>query len=249
MDLIVDAHHLGTPERRWRRSGRLGRLDRLDVGRPRQVVVVAPHPDDEVFGAGGLIRQLALAGAAVRVLAVTDGEASRPGSPAALRERRHAETLVGLRRLGAGSALVASLGLPDGRVGDHLDELHAALEDQLHGADLVVAPWRHDGHPDHDACGAVASEVAGDVGVRHLGYLVWAWHWADPSSDDIPWTDCRRLDLGPVTHARKWWGTRAFRTQTRPYRGTPASPPVLPRAVLRRLRRRIEVFVEDGTDP
>ncbi len=244
MELIVDDQHLGTPEHRWRRSGRLQQLDPLEIGQPHRVVVVAPHPDDEVFGAGGLIRRLVLRGAAVRVLAVTDGEASHPGSPRGMGARRHAESLAALRRLGAGSAMVASAGLPDGHVGKHLEELGAVLSDQLRGADLVLAPWRSDGHPDHDTCGAATTRATKEIGVRQLDYLVWAWHWADPGSDDIPWSCCRRLDLDAVTHARKWWSTRAFRSQIRASRAPVPGPPVLPRPVLARLRRNVEVFVE-----
>ena len=42
----------------------------------RRLTVVAPHPDDEVFGIGGLMRELVLRGHRLRVLAVTDGEAA-----------------------------------------------------------------------------------------------------------------------------------------------------------------------------
>jgi len=246
MVLTVDAEHLGTSERRWRRSGRLRQLRPLEIGRPHRVAVVAPHPDDEVLGAGGLIRRLVLGGADVRIVAVTDGEASHPGTPDGMGARRHGESLTALRRLGAGATMVTSLGIPDGHVGDHLEELLPALEHQLRGADLALAPWRHDGHPDHDACGVATARVTAGTDTRRLDYLVWAWHWSDPWSDDIPWKDCRRLDLDPVTHARKWWSTRAYRSQIRPSRAPAPAPPVLPRAVLARLRRNVEVFVDGG---
>ena len=247
MELTVDAEHRGTPERRWRHSRRLRQLGPLEIGRPRQVVVVAPHPDDEVFGAGGLIRRLVLEGASVRVLAVTDGEASHPGSPAGLGARRHAESLVALARLGASPVLIASLGMPDGRITEHAEDLRVAFEDQFRDADLVVAPWRRDGHPDHDVCGVTAAQVASRTGTRCLGYLIWAWHWADPCSDDIPWDACRRFDLDVATHVRKWWSIRAYRSQIRPSDDAAAAAPVLPRSVVVRLRRRAEVFVDGGT--
>jgi LmbE family N-acetylglucosaminyl deacetylase len=140
--------------------------------------------------------------------------------------------------------MVTSLGLPDGLVEQHLEQLDAIIGDQTRDADLVLAPWSHDGHPDHDACGAATARVTAGTGVRRLDYLVWAWHWADPGADDIPWADCRRLDLDAVTHARKWWSTRAYRSQIRPSRAPAPGPPVLQRPVLARLRRRVEVFVD-----
>jgi hypothetical protein len=42
------------------------------------IVVVSPHPDDEVLGAGGLICSAARAGQNLIVLSVTDGEAAYP---------------------------------------------------------------------------------------------------------------------------------------------------------------------------
>ena len=49
------------------------RLDEL--GRQGRVVVIAPHPDDEVFAVGGLMTMLAWAEYELEVGAVTDGEA------------------------------------------------------------------------------------------------------------------------------------------------------------------------------
>src|SRR5262245_24763740 len=44
-----------------------------------RLLVVAPHPDDEVIAAGGTIRRVAAAGGALRVVYLTDGEASTAG--------------------------------------------------------------------------------------------------------------------------------------------------------------------------
>ena len=48
-----------------------------DLGR---VMIVAPHPDDESLGCGGLIAQLKAQKAEVWVLFLTNGEASHPNS-------------------------------------------------------------------------------------------------------------------------------------------------------------------------
>jgi len=49
---------------------------------------------------------------------------------------------------------------------------------------LLVAPWRHDGHPDHpdhEAAGRAAAAVATRTGARLLEYPLWFWHWAEPA--------------------------------------------------------------------
>jgi LmbE family N-acetylglucosaminyl deacetylase len=251
MGLIVDQEHPGTPESVWLGSGRLDALPTLDLGRPRRVVVVAPHPDDEVVGAGGLLHTLIASGVPFEILAVTDGEASHPkGGPGRARDltvRRPQETLRALRRLGCPTPMVTRLGIPDGRVTEHEDQVGDAVAGRARPGDLWFAPWPRDGHPDHDACGRATDAVTSRLGVRSLGYLVWAWHWADPSGDDLPWADCRRFDLDQPTLSRKRWSIEAFRSQIRPLGPDPGATPVLPTAVLARFWRRVEVYVDGGS--
>jgi LmbE family N-acetylglucosaminyl deacetylase len=248
MELIVDRDHLGTPESVWQQSGRFDALPPLDIGRPRKVVVVAPHPDDEVLGAGGLLQTLVGSAVEVEVLAVTDGEGSHPRGTARrglkLAEVRPRETVLALRRLCFPAPTVTRLGLPDGQVARHEDRLADALSDRAGAGDLWLAPWRSDGHPDHDACGRAASGVAGDRGVRLLSYLVWAWHWAEPYGEDLPWERCRRLDLDQSAVDQKRWAIQAFRSQIRARGADGDEDPVLPPPVLSRLQRWVEVFVD-----
>jgi LmbE family N-acetylglucosaminyl deacetylase len=96
-----------------------GRAERL---RFASALAIAPHYDDEVLGCGGLLAQLAAAGGAVRVLFLTDGGGGREeiAERAAYRERRREESLRAAAVLGLSGC--DHLGLPDGRLGDHLDE-------------------------------------------------------------------------------------------------------------------------------
>lgn len=135
--------------------------------RPRatRALVVAPHPDDEVFGAGGLMVWLASLGCELTILALTDGEASHPRSsridPSELTVRRGRERQRALRRLGI-DARVVRAALPDASLADHRDEAAAAITALLAPADLCLAPWRGDPHDDHVA----AAEAAADACAR-----------------------------------------------------------------------------------
>jgi LmbE family N-acetylglucosaminyl deacetylase len=244
VNFIVDANHLGTPESAWAASGRLSCLAPLEWTDARRVVVVAPHPDDEVFGAGGLLHLAQARGMPVEIIAVTDGERSHPEPDFDLRAERAAETAEALSRLGLGQS-VRRLGIPDGEVAGHVDILTRAVAQSLRPGDLCVAPWVGDGHPDHDACGRVALAAAAATGARLLGFLVWAWHWADPEGIDLPWVRCRRVALPRRVAARKRWSTGAFASQTRPTRAGDRNSAVLPPSVLHRFYRPFEVFVEE----
>jgi LmbE family N-acetylglucosaminyl deacetylase len=251
--LVVDDARVGTPAAAWKSSPHIARVGAFELGAPGKVVLVAPHPDDEVFGAGGLIQEVVARGIALHIVAVTDGEASHPLSTAAtcldLRTTRWRERADALSRLGWSAPRVTAVHIPDGRVAEHSGRLRAALGDLLAPGDLCLAPWRYDGHPDHDACGQTASAVGARVGARTVHYLVWAWHWADPDASDIPWASCRRLDLSPRAAARKRWATGAFRSQTRALGPAREDAAVLPAPVLRRFWQHFEIYVEDESSP
>ncbi len=249
MELIVDETHRGPSEEEW--SARVARaaIPLFESIRERRVVIVAPHPDDEVLGAGGLIQTALRERCLVEVIAVTDGEASHPDSlsPAAanLAAIRVQESETALRRLGWKQPTVTRLHFPDGDVAIHSNELFDALAKVVVPDDLCVAPWSRDGHPDHEATAAAAMRASREVGARSLGYLVWAWHWANPEGEDIPWATCRRLDLGRRARARKRWATSAFQSQIRPLGTTTNDAVVLPEDVLRRYWRPYEIYVDE----
>lgn len=133
-------------------------------------LLVAPHPDDEVFAAAITLQRLAAAGAAVRVLLVTDGD-NNPW-PQRLVERRLSIGEVdrqrwGARRRGEVEASLAALGLdpasvlqplgwPDGGVearvlADPAGSVGAiaAVIDAFAPTHLL-APSAADRHPDHN---------------------------------------------------------------------------------------------------
>ncbi len=249
--LMVDEANLGTPERAWLDFAVLDELAPMRWPHPERVVVVAPHPDDEVLGVGGSLRSLALHGSEIQIVAVTDGEGSHPGSvamtPAALARARARETRAALRRLGLSRAGVIQLRHPDGGVADHHDELTRQLADLLDQDTLCLSTWRHDGHPDHDASGSAALAACAATGARLVEFPVWAWHWSAPDGGDgpaMPWGRARRHALDGPARRAKGEAIEAFVTQIAPIGPKPADRAVLPGPVLARFRRSFEVLFE-----
>lgn len=235
----------GTPEASWTAWPALSGLPGLNLTGCRRLVLVAPHPDDEVLGVGGLVRMLADRGARVELVAVTDGDASHPQSPTLspdkLAAHRREESAAALAALGL-DAVVTRLGFADGRVAESERELTAALGGVLRGADYstwCLSTWDGDGHPDHESVGRAAREACG--GARLLQYPVWTWHWAEPADARVPWHRAHRVPLGPAVTEAKRAAVGCFHTQIRPLSPDPADAAILGPAMLARLTRDFEV--------
>ena len=193
----------GTAESVWQHWLRLGAvttgaLHECLPGNAR-LVVVAPHPDDEVIACGGLMAMHRARGGGLAVVAVTDGEASHGNLPLpqtqALAATRCAESTAGLQQLGLSDVAVTRLALPDGQVASHMMRLARRLQLLLLPTDVVVTTWRRDGHPDHDATGLATSLACAAVGCRLIEAPVWMWHWASPGDPFVPWHRLQRLPL------------------------------------------------------
>jgi LmbE family N-acetylglucosaminyl deacetylase len=206
------------------------------------VVIVAAHPDDEVLGAGGTMAILAAAGVRLRLVAVTDGEASHPdANPILIARTRAAESAEALDRLGAGGTEVIRLGLPDTGLASREEELSAALAEHCAGFGMCLAPWEGDAHADHEAAGRAARRAARQSGVPVLTYPIWMWHWARPADARVPWHRASQVPLPAGIATRKQSAIEAFTSQLTD-RG-PQTEPVLPAGIVAHFRQPQEVLL------
>jgi LmbE family N-acetylglucosaminyl deacetylase len=145
--------------------------------RGERVLVLSPHPDDELIGCGGTLCQLVSAGAEVSILQATDGG-----------ELRSVDDLPAARRKGVraeeASRVAAGLGAKpvlwqyeDSRLrcdGETVARL-AGLLGELRPA-LVFTPFLGDAHPDHITLSLILAGALGaiDVEPEVLQYEVWS---------------------------------------------------------------------------
>ncbi|MDR5736956.1 MULTISPECIES: PIG-L family deacetylase [unclassified Caballeronia] len=240
----------GTLESTWQGWPRLAALPEVTPGElvpsGGRAVVIAPHPDYEVLGTGGLLALLSELNRSVLIVAVTDGTASHPHStewsPERLAAARPLETREALQRLNLRQVQVARLGLQDGAAERIEPGLLGGLSKWLRSDDIVFAPWRYDGHPDHEAVGRAACLAADALGLPFVEVPLCAWHWASPDDARVPWSRARRIVLDDATHARKLLAVQAFRSQLEPDK-TAGRAPVLEEHALARLTRAFEVVL------
>ena len=149
------------------------------------VLVVAPHPDDESIGCGGLIATLRRCRLDVQVIVLTDGTGSHANSasypPCRLADVRKGEALKALAILGVAPEAVAFWQLADRFVPDRDSaEFESAvartqLRLRLQQPATLVIPGRTDSHGDHRAAWSIWTEAARGLSAkpRILEYLVW----------------------------------------------------------------------------
>lgn len=114
-------------------------LGRDDLTRFRRVLVLAPHPDDEMFGMGGTILRLKQLGAELRFLWLTNRDS----------QTRRAEAMAVLAQLGVTGTPEECFPLtgPHVYIGDSAAVIAEALVSQ--SPDLVCLPSLFDPHYDH----------------------------------------------------------------------------------------------------
>lgn len=154
------------------------------------LLILAPHPDDETLGCGGLIATAARLGLRPRVAYLTDGEGSHEGSPTWPPERiartRRQEALDALAVLGVPDDDVLFMGWPDSAPRPPgLDAYETTLRSlQTWSASFepwsLWAPWRREQHCDHVAAANLAADFRArqDRSLVLMDYLVWGW--SDP---------------------------------------------------------------------
>lgn len=122
----------------------------------RALLVLAPHPDDEVLGCGGLVAALLDAGVPVHVVVVSDGALGGNVQERERESRQAARALAGPRP----PPSMEFWGEPDRGViasARLVQRMSQAMIDS--GADWVLAPSPYEIHPDHRAV-AVAAATA-----------------------------------------------------------------------------------------
>jgi LmbE family N-acetylglucosaminyl deacetylase len=161
------------------------------------VLVIAPHPDDEAIGCGGSICLHAGRGDRVTAVFLTSGELGLKHLPCEEARRvRESEAEAAAEVLGL--AALTFLRLPDWYVGDRLGEAAAALARVLtrEAPGCVYLPHAGEWHPDHRAslpAVRAALRAIGLVPPTLLAYEVWTPLAEHDDGEDITSVLSRKL--------------------------------------------------------
>jgi LmbE family N-acetylglucosaminyl deacetylase len=230
------------------------RSTRLSMGALNTVLVVAPHPDDESFGCGGTLAQLAKKGASLHIAFITDGRASHPFhpvlTPKEIAERRKEEAVCAANMLGIGAGNLTFMDAPDGELTmleredpRNIVEEIALLLGRVE-PDAVLLPCRSDGSSEHDAAFRLVQRAVEKSGThpRIVEFPIWSW-W-NPLlllRTNFGYKNVWRVELGDALPL-KARAIATYRSQTFPI--PPDTAPALPPGFASMFQGLDEFFLE-----
>ena len=251
-DRVIEGE--GTSQQLWQNWQGLHDLPRVRVAdsfpSPQRVCIFAPHPDDEILGCGGLLQQLVANGNAILLVYVTNGTQSHPNSqvypPQKLNIIRPQESFAALEVLNiAQQVATVALDLTDGEVFSQQAQFKEKLTAIIRPDDILVTPFIHDGHPDHEATGQVVAAFAKQQQLACYQVLIWAWHWAKPADSRIPWHCALSVDLTAEQLQRKTQAIHCFKSQISIDAST-GNLPILSAQTIARISQPWEVYLYES---
>jgi LmbE family N-acetylglucosaminyl deacetylase len=193
-----------------------------------RILFIAPHPDDESLGGGGLLQRVFAARIPVRILFATNGDNNpwaqrfwerrwKIGSTERVRwgKRRQEEAIAAIATLGGSPECTRFAGFQDQNITSLLmrgvPELLAVLAEEISvfNPSILVIPTALDAHPDHSALCVAISLVLDSIG--NPGIQVWEYVVHEPHVEI-----CRppvMLGLNPVEIEKKRNAIRCHETQ------------------------------------
>lgn len=211
-----------------------------------RILIVAPHPDDEVIGCGGLIARLVEEGNAPQIIVMTGGEGSHGKDCAdteAIVKARRGLTRNALSILGVPERNLHELDFKDGGITaeselmEPLKELIASLK-----PDTVLVPHWGEGWPDHVNTAKIIKSLVPST-VQVWEYCVWMWYYQVWRGLD--WANAASLRLTPHEHELKVKAVDAYIRPLAPD-GKPWSG-VLPQIFIEANTGNIELYFKCGT--
>lgn len=170
------------------------------------LLIIAPHPDDEVIGCAGLILHSLDKGNDVYIIILTGGEASHNGCceipPQELITARRELAVNINRELGIPAANLFLLDYPDGKINySHYetDKLSRLIKNIR--PDAIFIPHKGEGWSDHIQAGNIIKRMTEEMtDIRLYEYCVWFWYY---NTWKIDWKNALLLNMTKEEHLRK----------------------------------------------
>lgn len=169
-----------------------------------RILIVAPHPDDEVIGCGGLIARLVAEGNPPHIIVMTGGEGAHGKDSAdkdAIVKARRRLTRNALALLGVPVSHLHELDFADGGISAHSEQVNK-LQEYINEIrpDTILVPHWGEGWPDHVNTAKIVMQLA-PSSAQVWEYCVWMWYYNVWGGLD--WRNAAAIRLTPREHELK----------------------------------------------
>lgn len=200
-----------------------------------KILIVAPHPDDEVIGCSGLIQRMKKEGKEIFIVILSGGEASHCSCCEIDKDRlinaRYELTLQAAQLLKLPIDRIYRLSYPDGKISkEHSEtERFRSIINSI-CPDTVVIPHWSEGCVDHRHTHEITRFLLKDeLEIELYAYCVWFWYYYNIWN--ISWKNMRLLNMSTDEYQTKLQAINIYITPKAPC-GKPYSG-VLPKMLLK----------------
>ena len=172
----------------------------------KNILIIAPHPDDEILGCAGLIQKSLEEGYHVNVIIMSGGGKSHSGccniTADELIKNRRDLSKDAAKIIGLPDKNLHFLDYPDGNI-DYDNEETKQLQKLIFGINprMIFIPHKGDGWRDHIQTAEIVKElVAGNKSACIYEYCVWFWYY---NYWHIDWKNARILKMTKEQHLKK----------------------------------------------
>lgn len=214
-----------------------------------RIVIISPHPDDEILGCGGIISRLNKLNKQVFIVFLTKGENCDPSiSPEVLMTERRKLTDKALERVGQAKNRVYFLNFKDGQVHikDPETEKLRFLLNEIEPQAIFVT-HQLEGWNDHVQAYQIIKTFIKNKDIRLFEYCVWFW-FSTPflKALFIKWKNARIFGMDATENAIKKEAIDIYMKGKTP-EGLPYSGN-LPTVLLKNCSHKNEIYFEDTTN-
>ena len=211
-----------------------------EISLPECALIVAPHPDDEAIGCGGLIARLCAEGQPPHVVVMTGGGGSLRGysdmpESEVIKARRNL-TLNSAKELGLPKSNIHFLDFVDGHIGDRPESEMRRLKDLIEQLkpDAIFVPHSGEGWPDHINTRQI---ILNFQFPKVYEYCVWMWYY---NVWNLDWKNAFQFRMTDSEHVAKLKAVDAYIKPLAPC-GQPWSG-VLPKPFIKANTTRRELY-------
>lgn len=162
------------------------------------IVVISPHPDDEVLGCGGIITYMQQKNQKISIIFLTKGEnCTKNIDSETLKTERKKLTERAMTIIGQPLENVFFLNFGDGKISIDNPEIEV-LEEILNKIkpSAIFVPHKFEGWNDHFQANLIIKSYIGDRPIKLFEYCVWFWYTMPFNKVfEIKWSKARIFNM------------------------------------------------------